>query len=113
MTKKIWLDENTSVPVRTKLHLDSGDKKIHIENTQDVSPILAENRKLANDNLYKVKGFEDAKMYKVASIPMIVVQQLAKKGIMTAGGRILDRVAFRKWLNDPDNKHFKIYKGTV
>jgi hypothetical protein len=52
-------------------------------------------------------------MTKVASIPLIVVQQLAKKGIMNQAGGIKDKVRFRKWLNDPDNRFFKTYNGTI
>jgi len=60
-----------------------------------------------------VKGLQDAKMYKVASLPLIVVQQLAKKGIMTMSGQLQDRERFFKWLNDPDNEKFKIYPKKV
>ena len=52
-------------------------------------------------------------MYKVASIPLIVVQELAQKGIMGTNGTIKDPVRMKKWLNDPDNKHFRIYKGNL
>ena len=56
---------------------------------------------------------QDAKMYKVASIPLIVVQQLAQKGIMSNAGRIIDKDRFKKWLNDPNNRHFRVYQGNV
>ena len=52
-------------------------------------------------------------MTKVASIPLVVVQQLSKQGIMTNAGAIKDKVRFRKWLNDPDNRFFKTYNGTI
>jgi len=52
-------------------------------------------------------------MYKVASIPLIIVQQLAQKGIMSNAGQILDRPRFKKWINDPDNRHFRIYQGNI
>jgi len=44
---------------------------------------------------------------------MIVVQQLAKKGIMTMSGQLQDRKRFFQWLNDPENEKFKIYPKKV
>jgi len=32
---------------------------------------------------------------------------------MTVGGGIKDRKRFKQWLNDPDNKAFKVYQGNV
>ncbi len=112
MTKKISLDNSQGV-INSKIHLDEGEKKVHIEDTQDISKILEQNKREANDNLYKFKGFQDAKMYKVAEIPLIVVQELAQKGIMNYNGTIKDRERMKKWLNDPDNKLFRIYKGNI
>lgn len=112
MTKKISLDSGANV-IKSKIHLDEGEKKIHIEDSQDVSEIISNNKRDAIDEAYKLKGFQDAKMYKVASIPLIVVQELAQKGIMGVNGTIKDPVRMKKWLNDPDNKHFRIYKGNL
>ena len=80
MTKKISVDSGANV-IKSKIHLDEGEKKIHIEDSQDVSEIISNNKRDAIDEAYKLKGFQDAKMYKVASIPLIVVQELAQKGI--------------------------------
>ena len=52
-------------------------------------------------------------MTKVASIPLVVVQQLAQKGNMNQAGGIKDKEAFKKWLNDPDNRFFKTYNGNI
>tara|TARA_Y100000289_G_C3874250_1_gene125202 strand:+ start:277 stop:615 length:339 start_codon:yes stop_codon:yes gene_type:complete len=112
MTKKISVDSGANV-IKSKIHLDEGEKKIHIEDSQDVSEIISNNKRDANDEAYKLKGFQDAKMYKVASIPLIVVQELAQKGIMGTNGTIKDPARMKKWLNDPDNKHFRIYKGNL
>ena len=113
MTKKIDFTGNEQSPVKTKMHIDSSEGKYHIENYQDVSRILERNKIERNAGAYKVKGMQDAKMYKVASLPLIVVQQLAKKGIMTMSGQLQDRERFFKWLNDPDNEKFKIYPKKV
>ena len=112
MTKKIGIDSTGGV-INSKIHLDEGEKKIHIEDSQDISQILAQNKREANDQAYKFKGFQDAKMYKVAEIPLIVVQELAQRGIMNYNGTVRDKERMKKWLNDPDNKYFRIYKGNV
>tara|TARA_X000000950_G_scaffold49963_1_gene58724 strand:- start:2102 stop:2440 length:339 start_codon:yes stop_codon:yes gene_type:complete len=112
MTKKISIDNSESV-IKSKIHLDEGEKKVHIEDSQDISKILNQNKREANDQAYKFKGFQDAKMYKVAEIPLIVVQELAQKGIMNYNGTIRDKDRMKKWLNDPDNKYFRIYKGNI
>jgi hypothetical protein len=55
----------------------------------------------------------DAKGYRVARLPNIIVHQLAKKGILNHSGKVLDKPKFFKWLNDPDNRHFRIYTGRL
>tara|TARA_Y100001938_G_scaffold132090_1_gene190010 strand:- start:1432 stop:1776 length:345 start_codon:yes stop_codon:yes gene_type:complete len=114
MSKKLWIDNaNSTSTIKTKMHIDESENKYHFEDVQDINPILEKNKFEANNDLYKVRGMQDAKMYKVASIPLIVVQQLAQKGIMTNGGRILDRDRFKKWMNSTEAKPFRIYQGNV
>ena len=114
MSKKIWIDDKNSDSVKkTKMQIDEWEKKYNFKNVKDVQPILERNKFEAKNDLYKVRGMQDAKMYKVASIPLIVVQQLAQKGIMSNAGRIIDKDRFKKWLNDPENKHFRVYQGNV
>jgi hypothetical protein len=112
MTKKLSIDTGSEV-IKSKIHLDEGEKKIHIEDSQDISEVISNNKKDANDKAYKLKGFQDAKMYKVATIPLIIVQQLAQKGIMYPNGAIKDKERMKRWLNDPDNKNFRIYQGKL
>jgi len=49
---------------------------------------------------------------KIASIPMTVFDELNKRGIVR-GFHVIDQKAFRKFLNDPDNKVFRTREGTV
>ena len=118
MTKKLWIDENNSASVlKTKMHIDDSENKYHFEDVQDVEPLIDMNKKesnLGNDALrFKGELGKHAGMTKVASIPLIVVQQLAKKGIMSPTGDILDAPKFKKWLNDRDNRLFRVWTGTV
>ena len=110
MTKKLWIDEaNSPSTLKTKMHIDEGENKIHFEDVQDIQPILEMNRKESNlgNEALRMRGElgKHAGMTKVASIPLIVV--------MTNAGAIKDKVRFKKWLNDPDNRLFKTYNGTI
>lgn len=46
-------------------------------------------------------------MSRVASIPLSVFYDLKRQGIVD------DQKAFKKWLNDPDNRVFRTREGTV
>tara|TARA_R100001594_G_scaffold148581_2_gene204113 strand:+ start:253 stop:600 length:348 start_codon:yes stop_codon:yes gene_type:complete len=113
-TKKFSLnDKNDPSSVKTNLYYDNVEKKIHIENTQDVQEILNANKVARNEGAYKSKPMADAKGYRVARLPNIIVHQLAKKGILSYAGKVLDKPKFFKWLNDYDNRHFRIYTGNL
>lgn len=44
---------------------------------------------------------------KVASIPLNLYFELKQQGIVD------DQAAFRRWLNDRDNRHFRTHPGTL
>ena len=108
MSKKIPI-ENTGI-TKTILHSDDSEGKIHIETTQDVQPVLEENKIRRNLGEFHNKKKE---WYHAASIPLVVVQQLVKKGIMHPHGAVKDKARFKKWVNDPDNRAFRIWQGNV
>ena len=118
MSKKLSIDDdkNSSV-IKSKMHIDESENKYHFEDVQDIQPIIDMNKKESNlgNEALRMRGElgKHAGMTKVASIPLVVVQQLSKQGIMTNAGAIKDKVRFRKWLNDPDNRFFKTYNGTI
>ncbi len=106
-------DKNDPSAVKTNLYYDDTEKKIHIENTQDVEEIIKANKVAQNEGAYKSKAMSDSKGYRVARLPNIVLHQLAKKGILSITGQVLDKPRFFKWLNDSDNRHFRIYTGNL
>ena len=108
MSKKIPI-ENTGV-TKTILHSDDSEGKIHIETTQDVQPVLEENKIRRNLGEFHNKKKD---WYHAASIPLVVVQQLVKKGIMHPHGAVKDKARFKKWVNDPDNRAFRIWQGNL
>jgi hypothetical protein len=67
---------------------------IHIENTQDIEEIIKANKVAQNEGAYKSKPLADAKGYRVARLPNIIVHQLAKKGILFHSGKVLDKPNF-------------------
>lgn len=108
MSKKIPI-ENTGI-TKTILHSDDSEGKIHIETTQDIQPVLEENKIRRNLGEFHNKKKD---WYHAASIPLVVVQQLVKKGIMHPHGAVKDKARFKKWVNDPDNRAFRIWQGNL
>ena len=117
MAKKFSLnDPDDQASVKTNLIVDEAENKFHIENYQDqstIKEILDANKLAQNEGAYKSKAMQNEKGYRVARLPNIVVHQLAKKGILTLNGNVLDKPRFFRWLNDSDNRHFRIYTGNL
>jgi hypothetical protein len=78
-----------------------------IETVQDATPIIERNKTLFNQTDERKPWKEDGLGTLVASIPMNVYADLAHKGITR------DQAAMKKWLNDPENRHFRIRPGRV
>ena len=102
--KTIWYD------------YEYGDREsqdqIIITETVDVEPVIEANKAAYNagdhSNKHSPDGFRHA-----ARIPLSVLHDLARQGIMTTGGRILDEPRLRKFLNDPDVRSFRVWPGRV
>lgn len=73
-----------------------------IETQQDVSAIAEKNKREFNDTPDRYRDVN-----KVASIPLNVYYDLKRRGIAD------DPVAFKKWLNDRDNKVFRTCAGRL
>ena len=117
MAKKFSLnDPDDQASVKTNLIVDEAENKFHIENYQDqstIKEILDANKVAQNEGAYKSKAMQNEKGYRVARLPNIVVHQLAKQGILNYNGTVLDKPRFFRWLNDSDNRHFRIYTGNL
>lgn len=81
------------------------DGEVTIETRYDVEPVvdLAKAEYNSTDERARWKDLQ-----RVARIPMPLVFQLQEKGI---GPR--DQKAFKKWLNDPDNRVFRTRPGLI
>jgi len=91
-----------------KVH-DVGDG-IVISTEQDVTDIVERN-KLEYNNSTSTWG-EDVFDNKIASIPMVVVDELNKQKIMR-GFHVLDVKKFKDFLNHPDNRFFRTKRGII
>ena len=82
------------------------------KHTQDVEAIVEQNREERNSGVHDSKT---SNMRKVASIPLVVVEQLKNRSMRDGGPIDLNllgvdvehTVRFNKWLNDRDNEAFR------
>lgn len=81
-----------------------------IETVQDVEPLLERNKALWNDT---EKHTRYGELTRIASVPPVIVMELAKQGILRMDGSILDEPRYRAWLNDRDNLCFRTRAGKV
>ena len=88
----------------TILSVDDDDT-LQIYEEQDIEPVLKVNQLLRNhtDERHGWRG----EMHRVASIPLVVFDQLLREG------KTKDKAYMRKWLNDPANVMFRTRSGRV
>lgn len=84
------------------------DDQIILTTKQDVTDIVEANKQQVNAATRKV----DSVMTHVARIPNTVIDVLNKMGIMR-GFMVTDEKRFKAWLNDPDNRVWRTYPGSV
>lgn len=96
---------------QTAVHAD-GEGGIVIQTRQDVTNIMEQNKKEFNSFDERAKWSDQLFGNKVASIPMTVIDDLNKQGIMR-GFAVLDDKRFAMWLNDPMNRAWRTRTGKV
>ena len=96
---------------QTAVHAD-GEGGIVIQTRQNVSDIVEQNKKEYNSYDERAKWSDELFGNKVASIPMTVIDDLNKAGIMR-GFAVLDDKRFALWLNDPMNRAWRTRTGVV
>jgi hypothetical protein len=92
-------------------HYDQHTGGFVIETQQDVSAIIDLNRHRYNATERSTK-YGDG-LEQIASIPNVVLMDLAKQQIVSPTGQILDDRKYRQWLNDPANEAFRVRRGKV
>lgn len=101
MTEKIF-DIDPLSGIKSVWHYDDATDTAFIEKRQDVTAIVEANKAAMNEDRGRYSEWN-----KVATIPLGVYYDLKMKGIAD------DPVAFKKWLNDPDNRYFRTRAGRV
>jgi len=96
--------------IRTQTVHDADNGNIVIATTQDVTDIVEKNKQ--EYNLNTNRWGSDIFDNKIASIPLTVIDDLNKAGIMR-GFAVVDQKKFRAWLNNPDNRFFRTKQGRV
>lgn len=96
---------------QSAVHAD-GDGGIVIETRQDISGIIEQNKKEYNSFDERARWSDNLFGNKVASIPLTVIDDLNKLGIMR-GFAVLDEKRFKAWLNNSDNRVFRTRTGVV
>ncbi len=101
-------DSDPLTGITEYFHYDDATDGFTIEYVQDVEPMLEVSKYLQNNAPMRWGEFSH-----VASIPKVIMMQLIKQGILSAGGTIEDEPRFRKWLNDRDNQFMRTRPGKV
>jgi hypothetical protein len=96
------LDVDPATGVTRWFHADEDGKGFTIQTQQRMDEIRE-----ANLAAYKEAPTKWGDGQRVASIPLTIWARLKRDGVLD------DQKAFRKWLNDPDNRVFRTRPGTV
>jgi len=104
MDKKI-LDVSHDKAITRTWHFNPDTEETTIQTTQDVTAVIEANKRdfAAIDNKANWTG----EWHHVASIPESLYYKLK------AEGKIDDPVYMKKWLNDADNRFFRVRPGQV
>ena len=105
--KKI-LSHDPLTGVTNIAHMPDADTFV-VETKQDVSQIIEQNKAMYAQTDENTRWGE---WTHIAQIPLSVFQELNQKGICR-GFHIADPKAMKAWLNDPDNRHFRVRPGRV
>ena len=90
---------------RTDLHVDETDDTFTINTVQDVEPIVEANKRKFNDYGDKLSAGKRGEWHHAASVPFNIWEQWMKD---TNGAIEKDSKLLARYLNDPDNKYFKV-----
>ena len=89
-------------------HVLEDGKEWAVETRQDVTGIVEVNKMFQNANTGR---WGDGQ--RVARIPLVVLEDLQRKGVIDSLWNIKDDAGFRRWLNDPSNRAFRTKLGRV
>ena len=103
MDNKIF-DVNPDLGITRTWHYNDETDEATIQTQQDVTDIIEENKNEFNQVDERAKWGEFSR---VASIPLSLYYELKKEG------KLEDQAYMKRWLNDPENRHFRTRPGEV
>ena len=103
MDNKIF-DVNPDLGITRTWHYNDETDEATIQTQQDVTAIVEENKNEFNQVDERAKWGEFSR---VASIPLSLYYELKKEG------KLEDQAYMKRWLNDPENRHFRTRPGQV
>lgn len=103
MDNKIF-DVNPELGITRTWHYNDETDEATIQTQQDVTAIVEENKNEFNQVDERAKWGEFSR---VASIPLSLYYELKKEG------KLEDQAYMKRWLNDPENRHFRTRPGEV
>ena len=101
---KRLFDYDPFTGIREVFHWND-DGTFSIEAQQDIEPALEANKQSFNSYSGPTAKWGD--MHKVATIPLVILQDW-----MTSG-KIKDKAFIKRWVNDPDNAAFRTRPGRI
>lgn len=103
MAKRLF-DHDPTTGISEWFDYDELSNTFSLTTTQDVSKLVEENKQ-AYQNVTSLDRWGDGRV--VARIPLSIYTQWIQDG------RDKDDAFLRRWLNDPENKHFRVRPGKV
>ena len=110
---KRFFDYNPVFGITRWSYYDPDKDLFHIETVQDVQPVLERNKARFNSVDERARHGDGLELY--ATIPLHILEDLMQKGILVPGkhGDGDNNKRFKAWLNDRDNRFFRVRPGRV
>lgn len=108
------LRSDTITQSATVWHDQPADDSYIIESVQDVEDIIDLNKAQYNstDERARFSPLNSSVDIPIARIDMVTYMELVREGIINLRGEG-DEKAFTKWLNDPENRAYRLRPGRV
>lgn len=106
MADRYLYDLNGDVSRSIVTHESDPEGQFHIHTQQDLEPVIAEAAALRDFHAH-IGHRKSRNMIPVAEIPLMIYEQAMREGWAN------DEAAWKRWLNDPQNRLFRITEGRV
>lgn len=104
MAHRTLYDHNGGVLRELIVHESDPEGEFHIRTAQDLEPVLDLAKSMREDN--EVIGHRKSRnLVPVAEVPMLVVEKAMREGWFN------DQKKWRQWINDPQNRPFRVTDG--